>query len=223
MNFIIIFIFFLSLSFKKTLASEEKICYLVEYFFIDVAKVCITYIKNEKIETKVEANTLGFVNILKNISYFGFSKAKPNFKPEEFYFNQKEKGLRIVHHYEFKENYVKIQKIINEKKFLYYVKIKEKFYLEPFSASLYLFDKVKEKEKKGFLTIFYNGKIYKVPYEVLEKKDFLKIKIKPKIEVEGIIKPKGDWYLYIKKDGYYPEYMELKIRIGKIRLRRIRE
>ncbi len=221
MRYILIIVFILLLNFEKTFAKKEEICYLVEYFFLDVAKVCISYETEKIIKTDVKAYTIGLVKFFKNISYYGFSKAEKNFKPIEFYFNQKEKNLHIIHHYKFKKNFVKIKKVINKKNFLYYTKIKEKFYLEPFSTSLFLFEKLQIGVKEGSLTIFYNGKIYKVPFKTKKSTKGFQVEIDPRIEVEGIIKPRGKWYLYFKKKDKYPYKMELKIRIGEIKLKRI--
>jgi hypothetical protein len=199
---------------------EEKICYLVEYMFIDVAKVCISYSSNKNIKTDVKANTVGIVKFFKNIKYKGYSIVNPSFKPKEFYFHQKEKELDIKHHYIFKKNRVKVLKTINKKLIKYYSYIKEDFYLEPFSSSLYLFMK-KNKKNTGFLPVFYNGKIYKIPYKIKKRKNKTEILIDPKIEVEGIIRPRGNWILFFKDKEKFPYRMELKIAIGKITLKRI--
>ena len=216
---ITIFIF-LSFNLSGHTREEKEVCYLVEYMFIDVAKVCISYSLDKEITTNIKAGTIGIVKFFKNIEYKGFSKAYSSFKPKEFYFHQKERELDIKHHYIFKKNRVKILKKINEKLIRYYSYIKEDFYLEPFSSSLYLFNR-RNGKKAGFLPVFYNGKIYKIPYKIKKRKNKTEILINPKIEVEGIIRPRGKWVLFFKEKEIFPYKMELKIAIGKITLKRI--
>ncbi len=198
-------------------AFGKEVCYKVEYFFIDVAQVCISYEKDkEKISSKVKAETTGIIKLFRNIKYRGFSITREDFKPEKFYFFQKEKKLNIIHSYEFKDNKVLYQKKVNNKTLKKVIPLKEKI-LEPFSAGLYLFEKVKkQKEGSGILKIFFNGEIQNIKYKIKENK----IIIKPDIKIEGIIKPTGNWEIKFNEGEKYPEEMVIRIRIGKVRLKR---
>ncbi len=211
LTFILVIFFFFKESYGK------EVCYSVEYYFIDVAEICIDFQeKNKRIYSKIKGETVGFVKLFKDIKYQGFSEANKNFRPKYFYFFQKEKSLKIIHEYVFEKNTVMYKKSKNNKTYRKEIKLTDKNIFEPFTAGYYLFKHIKE-DKKGTLKIFFNGKIQLVRFDI--KKSERKILLKPNVDIEGIIKPAGEWEMLFGKD-IYPVEIKAKIRIGEIKIRR---
>ena len=205
---IIIFLLFFQIS-------NAKICFNVDYFFINIAEVCIKYEKDkDKFKTYVEASTVGIVKLFKDIGYKGYAISDKNFQPKEFYLYQKERQLLVIYRYNFNKNQILSEKIKNSSKTQKIIKINDKNFFDPFTASyLILNELINEKIK-----IFFEDQIYEV--KILKKKVENKkiIEIDPsKIKAEGIIKPTGKWKIIYEK-GRLKE-IQVRIRIGKIVLR----
>ncbi len=208
---IIIFLLFFQISFGK-------ICFTAKYLFLDVAKVCLEYKKeNNKFKTYMEASTIGLVRLFKDIKYEGHSICNQNFKPKEFHLYQKEKNLTVVYHYIFLPNRIYTEKTKNNKKEVKIIKIKNKNFFDPFTASyLILYELVKNK-----IRIFFEGEIYDLKISKKTNGRIKIIEINPKdIKAEGIIKPTGKWRI-IYKDRELKE-IRVRIKIGEIRLERIK-
>ncbi len=215
-NIIIVVLFF----FTSLCLGSEKICYIAEYLFFDVAKVCIKYkVDKNTLYTKIDASTEGVVRLFKNIRYTGYSlakKEKESIKCYLFVFEQIEKNLNIKYEYLFKENLIVTKKIKNGVKSINKFNIKLNHVLDPFSASYILFNKdLKE------IFIFFEGKINRIPVKVFIEKDkkIMLLDVRD-VRAEGILKPTGKWVLIFKKEDKYPEEIIAKIRIGKIKLKR---
>ena len=205
---IIIFLLFIQIS-------NAKICFDVEYFFIKIAEVCIKYEKDkDKLKTYVEASTVGIVKLFKDISYKGYAISDKNFQPKEFYLYQKERQLLVIYRYNFNKNQILSEKIKNSSKTQKIIKINDKNFFDPFTASyLILNELINEKIK-----IFFEDQIYEV--KILKKKVENKkiIKIDPsKIKAEGIIKPTGKWKI-IYDNGKLKD-IKVRIRIGELVLK----
>ncbi|WP_293449156.1 DUF3108 domain-containing protein [Persephonella sp.] len=230
----VIFLLFLSI-FSFSYALET--CYKGYYFFLPLVEDCITYEKN-KISAYAHSTPLG--SLFKRVEYKGYSIHKENLKPEFFYFVQKEGNKKMIHKYRFSEDYIFFEKEIyklegNRYKFQKKLtkKIKNKDYFDPFTASIYLYNVIKRK-KEGFLNIFYDGRRYKVPFKVLkdenleinsEKHRTKKIYLHPDFKTKGLLKPTGNWYIWVDKKLDIPVKLELTFTIGsfKLLLEKLRE
>ncbi len=205
---IIIFLLFFQIS-------NAKICFDVEYFFINIAEVCIKYEKDKnELKTYVEASTVGIVKLFKDISYKGYAISDNNFRPKEFYLHQKEKKLLVIYKYKFDKNKIFSEKIKNNIKTKKIVNITDKNFFDPFTASYLILNELINKKIK----IFFEDKVYEL--KILNKKFKNKkiIEIDPsKIKAEGIIKPTGKWRIIYDK-GKLKE-IKIRNRIGELVLK----
>ncbi len=216
------FIFF-SFSYGET----KKDCYTVKYLFIPVAKVCIQYNFENSVKTEAEAKTTGIFRILKNIRYSGYAISDRNLSSKEFYFRRQEKGYIEIHRYRFSRRWVNYQKTVikgaDEK--VVKKKIKNKDYIDPFTASLYYYRQIRS-GKPVEKSIFFNGKDFFVPYF---NRKIKKIKVNnkvfecyyaeinpSKIKVGGILQPVGVWKLWVEKNKNRLIKGILKIKAGKV-------
>ncbi len=200
---------------------SSEVCYKVRYLFIEVGKLCIEYkIKNGKIFSYAEAKTTGIVKLLKDIEYKGKSIASLDYKPEKFFFFQKERNLKIIHQYIFNKNEVLYKKIKNKKEEIKKINIGKKEFFDAFTAGLYIFKEKSPQEKK--IKVFFNGKLQDVKYRITKTDKDKIIRITAKVNVEGLIKPTGEWKVYIRNGNLYPYKMEIKIRIGEVEIYRYR-
>ena len=137
-------------------------CYEIKYLFLTIAELCVKYkIGKNTIETIITATSKGLFKLIKDVKYEGYSIADINLNSKKFYFYRKEKESIEIHRYIFKKNKIIANKIIkkgnNEKK-------ENKIYandnyIDPFTASLLYYRKIKKKEKIQ-KKIFYDGNFY---------------------------------------------------------------
>ncbi|WP_456399584.1 DUF3108 domain-containing protein [Persephonella sp.] len=224
MTKLILLMIFFFFSFQKSESSSDKICYKTSYYFINVAETCIEYIYNgDNLETHIRSETIGLVKIFKDIVYEGFAVADlKTLKPKVFYFLQKEGDVVIEHMYKFHGNFVDFNKTFKEndreiKKVSKKIEIDNP--LDPFTAHLKLLREV-EFLDKGELNVFFNGKVYSLPFRTLSLEPVFMIEVKPRYDIEGYLKPTGRWILWINPDSKKIEKMLIKIKIGKVKLYR---
>ncbi len=221
--FLLLFSFF---SFSYALET----CYKGYYLFLPLVEDCITY-KENKISAYAHSTPLG--SLFKKVEYKGHSIYKKNLQPEFFYFVQKEGNKKMIHRYKFSKDYILFEKEIyklkeNEYKFQKKItkKIKNESYFDPFTASIYLYKKIKEK-KEGVLKIFYDGKGYKVPFKVVKKEKIeiegkkyktTKVYLHPNFKTKGLLRPTGNWYIWIDEKLNIPVKLKLTFTIGSFKL-----
>ncbi|WP_457642542.1 DUF3108 domain-containing protein [Persephonella sp.] len=215
-----VFILLFVVSFCYGYERNIKICYNTDYFFLTVAKTCIEYrIDNDKIRTYVISKSVGIARLFKNVRYEGYAVAdRKSLKPIRFYFLQKEKNLKIVHNYVFSEDHVEFSKIVEKDgklKKRISKKIKINDCCDPFTASLKLLESIKMKDK-GKLKVFFNGKVYNIPFKVTSVSKLFKVEIKPEYDIEGYLKPSGRWIAWINPRENTIDKIMVRIRVGKI-------
>jgi hypothetical protein len=219
---ILLFLFLYTFSYSKVLET----CYKGYYFFLPLVENCITY-EDNKISATAHSTTIG--SLFKKVEYSGYSVYKEDLKPAFFYFIQIESDKKIIHSYTFSKDYIifnkKVFKLEDDKYFFQKEineKIKNEGYVDPFLASLYLYKQIKE-NKNGYLNIFYDGKGYKVPFKILDKekvqvygKEYqtIKVYIQPDFKTSGLLKPVGNWYVWIDEKLNVPVKMRLTFSIG---------
>ncbi|WP_293443409.1 DUF3108 domain-containing protein [Persephonella sp.] len=214
---------FLSFSYGET----RKDCYTVKYFFITVGNICIHYDFKKTLKVEAKAETTGIFKILKNIRYSGYSISDKNLSPKEFYLKREEKGLIEIHRYKFSKEWINYRKTVikgaDEK--IESQKIKNKNYIDPFTASLYYYRQIRS-GKPIKKSVFFNGKGYFIPYF---KRKIKKLKINNrsyecfyaeinpvKIKVGGIVQPAGVWKLWIEKNKNRLIKGVFKIKAGEV-------
>jgi len=227
------YIVFILIYFNFLYAETLKTCYTGYYFFIPLIRDCITYNLSEgKVYAHAFSTSIG--SIFKKVEYKGYSLYdKKTLNSRYFYFLQFEGKLRMIHEYKFNNNFIYFSKQIyrrKDKKYRLEKLIKRKYplkgYLDPFTASIYLYKKI-EGKKKGNLKIFYDGKGYTVPFKVIKEENIyldgriyktLKIFLHPEFKTKGLLRPTGDWFLWIDKKLSIPVKMELSFTIGSFKL-----
>jgi hypothetical protein len=211
-----------------------EVCYRGYYLFFPVIVDCITYEEN-KIKAYAYSTPLG--SLFKKVKYEGsstYENKNNKLASKDFFFIQQEGKHKLIHTYIFKKNKIIYQKrhyklkndryfFKEEKKKIF--RIKERFF-DPFTSSVYLY-KIIKTNKQGNIPIFYDGKFYKVPFKV-EKEEKLKIDgkiykttkvfLNPKFETKGLLKPTGNWYLWIDNNLNIPVKMKINFTIGSFRL-----
>ncbi len=216
----------LLLAFFSISYGAVKNCYTIRYLFFDVAKMCISY-KYEKNKIKIEAHAFseGLLKLIRNVEYYGFAVSSKDFQSRKFHFYRREGSVREIHDYLFYPAHIIFKKTVIkgaeekvEKK-----KIKNDGYIDPFTASLYYYRQIINREKI-YKKIFFNGKSYYIPVKRI-KDTQIKIngkrykavyaEIDPsKVKVGGVIQPTGIWKIWIDKKKKILLKGILKIRVG---------
>ncbi|RMA97250.1 DUF3108 domain-containing protein [Hydrogenothermus marinus] len=225
--FLIFLIFF---SFLK--AETLKTCYKGYYFFLPLVEDCIIY-ENGKITAKAHSTPIG--SLFKKVEYSGYAiYNKENLDSKKFYFVQKEGKIKFIHEYTFSKDYIFFKKTeyrLKDNQYIFRKKIEKKIknnnYKDPFTSSIYLYTIVK-KQKEGNLNIFYDGKGYKVPFKVLNENETIKVNGKkyktikvwlhPNFKTRGLLKPTGNWIIWIDKKLNIPVKMSISFTIGSFNL-----
>lgn len=95
---------------------------------------------------------------------------------------------------------------------------------DPYAATIFLLKEV-FRSNFGTLSLFYDDKSYKIPYQVLKDETIKigerryntkKVLIKPEIKGKGLLRPKGDWYIWVDSATYLPVKMSVGFIIGSV-------
>ncbi|NPA52615.1 MAG: DUF3108 domain-containing protein [Aquificae bacterium] len=214
MNYVLLslFLFYIG-AFGKDITFSS--CYKGYYFFIPVIKNCISYVEKEgegRFTATVE--TIGILKAFKDIKYRGFALSI-NDKSKKFFFVQREKDFSVEYWYEFKDALILTKKSIKRgsviRRFSKVVP-NEEGYLDPFTATVLLF-KTFRYEKEGFLSIFFDGEKYKIPYKFSKREEIrvgsksyrcYVLVLEPRLQGEGLIKTKGKWKIWVDERTGFP-------------------
>ncbi len=192
-----------------------------------MARSCISYkIKGSLLEIKSFIETVGVGKLAHKVNNKGGAKIKlGSLHPEHFFFHQEEGRFKrsMVYYFNEEDNSIKI-KVTKYKGLTDEVeKVVDEIhsydgYKDPFTASIDLYTEVGSR-KKGYLKIFYDGRKYKIPYfvvgeEMIDGREVWLVEVEPDIKTEGLMKPKGKWYLWIDKRRRLPIKMELEFTLG---------
>ncbi len=202
------------------LPSEEKLtaCYKAYFFILPVAESCITYRYEEKllrIESFIKTTSIG--GIFYKIDNFGVSLLKEDLSEYDFFLLQEEGGYKRDIYYHKRDG--KLHMFItryNEGSVsdVYYGIYYPGEALDPISASIFIYCS-SFKRKSGYVRLFYDGRVYKIPFFVIGEEDgLLLVELTPKIYTKGIIKPSGRWLLWLDKEMKIPVKMELEFTLG---------
>jgi hypothetical protein len=97
-------------------------------------------------------------------------------------------------------------------------------YGDPYAVALHLFENI-GKNKAGTLRLFYDDRFYNVPYSILKEErlsidgvsyETYRVLVKPYIQGKGLLKPRGDWLLWIDKKSKLPVKMSVGFIIGSV-------
>lgn len=206
-------------------ARNVTACYDVELFFLKVGESCITF-RDDKETVSVSSfmRTVNIGSLAKRINDKGEGVVgKAGYKARLFRFHQEEGQFKRYQEYNFVNNKVYVRE--TRYKGLSDVIIKDERkeyeandYLDPYAAALYLFENI-EKNQNGTIKLFYDDRFYNIPYWRLKKEETIidgvryetyKVLIKPYIQGKGLLKPKGDWYLWVDRQSKMP----IKMRVG---------
>ncbi|WP_448584466.1 DUF3108 domain-containing protein [Thermocrinis sp.] len=211
------------------LASELTLCYKAYYLFLPVARTCITY-KQEGDKLKVSSwvRTINVGGLVKRVYNYGYAVIQiKGLTPMEFFYHQEEGSFKRRQHYLFEKSRVYVKEI-------HYVELTEEQerieervydytgYVDPYTASLMLY-KSASKELNGTVRMFYDDKIYNIPYSVVGEewisKEYrtLVLYVQPNVETKGLLKPKGKWKIWIDKENLFPVKMQLFFVLGSVK------
>ena len=222
--------FFLLFLFSFSLSKELEVCYKGYYIIVPVVKNCIWYKDNV---TAAYAYSTPLGSLFKKVKYYGYSIHK-GLSPKNFYFVQNEGVHRYIHDYKFQKRKIYFKKMhfkikngkeVLKKKIEKAIQVKRR-YFDPFLASDYLYE-ITKIYKKGVVPIFFDGKFYTVPFKVLKVSKFTlkgktynvrKVLLKPDIKTSGLLRPKGDWIIWIDETMHIPIKMQLSFTVGSFKL-----
>lgn len=210
---------------------DVSACYRVEVFFFKVGESCINFQETKDlILVDSFMRTVNIGSIAKRIYDNGYSEINKNsLNPSRFYFHQEEGNFKRNQEYVFVDNKIYVREtkfqgltdsIEKDEKKVY----QSSNYLDPYTAALYLFMNV-EKNRNGYIKLFYDDRFYDIPYDVKSEEktkvdnityDTFKVVIKPRIQGKGLLKPKGDWTLWIDKKRKVPVKMKVGFIIGSV-------
>ncbi len=224
--FIILFPLF---SFSRDLTA----CYKTYYLFLPVAKTCITYtIENKNIYAKSWVRTINVGKIVKRVYNKGESHmtVEESLMPRLFRYQQEEGTFKRDQEYKFEKGkiyvteikYVDLSNEIEKKTESVYIYQNSP---DPYMASLVLFKESLNKDS-GFVSMFYDEKYYKIPFKVIKKEEILQtdigtfktrlVEVQPNIHTKGLLKPTGNWRLWIDNDTNLLVKMQLSFVIGNV-------
>lgn len=220
------------LNFSSTVfAFNASACYRVEVFFFKVGESCISYKEDkDKILVSSFMRTVNIGSLAKRVDDKGEAVIdKDNLKPVSFKFHQEEGRFKRYQEYQFLEDKVFVRETKYKDLTDTIEKDEKKVYLsnnyaDPYTAALQLLINVGNK-KQGVLKLFYDDKFYNIPYTVLKEESLsisgkkyntYKVLVKPYIQGKGLLKPRGDWILWLDKATKMPVMMSVGFIIGSV-------
>ncbi|MEN3033892.1 MAG: DUF3108 domain-containing protein [Aquificaceae bacterium] len=215
-------------------ASELKACYRAFIGFLPVAETCISYkLKGESLLVESNVKTVSAGKIVKRVKNRGSSSILlDGLEPKVFEYYQEEGNFKRYQRYQFEANKINTLEIeyeglsekvesTEEKTFEY------RGFVDPYTASLRLYKEI-QKSERGDIKIFYDRKEYLVPYTVTSQEQIKTqagtfntrvVEVSPAIQTKGLLRPKGNWKLWIDKRTNLPVRMDLGFVIGSVSAR----
>ncbi len=207
------------------LSKELTTCYSIYFLVFPVAESCVTYVyKGSKIAIKSWAKTVVVGRLVKRVNSWGEAEII-GLRPITFRLFQREGNFKRDHSYVFGNEGV-IYRIIRYKK--EGKEVKEGVYestvvlVDPFTASLLVYIDTPN-FVDSTIPIFYDAKVQQIIYRTVGEErvdvfdrtyDTWKVILIPKIETEGVLKPKGKWVLWIDKKTLIPVRLKIGFTIG---------
>ncbi|RLJ70653.1 uncharacterized protein DUF3108 [Hydrogenivirga caldilitoris] len=207
------------------LAKELETCYRIYFWFLPVAQSCVEYsLKGEELRIRSWAKTIVVGKLVKRVNNWGEAELL-SLKPKSFSLYQREGSFIRDHTYSFMKRGI-AYRIVRYKE--EGVDVKEGFYessvylFDPFSTSLLVY--LDTPNYRGDrIYVFYDEKVQSVYYktvgeEVVEVFDKTyptwKVLLVPEVDTKGILKPKGEWFVWIDKETNIPVKLSVKFTIG---------
>lgn len=212
-------------------AINVSACYRVEILFFKVGESCISFQEeNDIVSVKSFMRTVNIGSLAKRVEDKGEGIIKKgSLKPMLFKFYQEEGKFKRYQEYKYIDDKIHVRETkyvgLSDK----IEKDEKKVYLynnfgDPYAVAMYLFENI-DKNKSGTLRLFYDDKYYHVPFSIQKEEnisiddiryDTYKVIVKPNIQGKGLLKPKGDWILWIDKKSRLPVKMSVSFIIGSV-------
>ncbi len=215
----------------KVFSGELTACFSVEVLIFKVGESCITYKDaGEYIIVESFIRTLNIASKAKKIEDKGAATLKKvGLMPKNFVFFQQEGGFKRFQRYDFEDLKIKMLEIkfkglsddIETNQYKTYPYTGQR---DPFSAALFLFKEATRTER-GYLNLFYDDRSYQIPYKFIGEEQIKisgntfsakKLLIKPEIKGKGLLRPKGDWYIWVDNETLLPVKMSVGFLIGSV-------
>ncbi len=208
-------------------SSQLEVCYKVYFWFLPVAKSCVTYLQEGRVvKIKSWAKTIFVGKLVKSVNSWGESRTL-NVKPYLFALYQREGSFIRDHFYYFREGGIeyRIVRYKGGKKFEKkgFFPTKESLH-DPFSTSLYVYADTPNRAGNE-LRMFYDEKVQRVTYRTvgeekveIEGKSYncWKVLLKPHIKTKGILKPKGEWFIWVDRETNIPVQLKAVFSVGTV-------
>ncbi len=212
-------------------SEEFRACFDVKVLFFRVGESCISYKDGgEDIIIESLIRTVNIASKAKKVEDRGGAVLiKKNLIPKTFVFHQQEGGFKRYQRYDFEDGKIKVVETKYKGLSDEIEKDEHKTYShygqrDPFSASLYLFREVFRSER-GYLNLFYDDRTYQIPFNVIKEEEIKlantsystrKVLIRPDILGKGLLRPKGDWYIWVDRETLLPIKMSVGFIIGSV-------
>ena len=221
MKLFLLILFLPALIFSK----ELETCYRVYFWFFPVADSCVEYSqKGRTVRIRSWAKTVVVGRLVKRVNSWG-EATLINLKPSTFSLYQREGSYIRDHIYIFEDQGISYR-IVRYKRDR--EEVKEGFYessvylFDPFSTSFMVYIDTPN-YGGGFIKVFYDGKEQSVRYRTVGEEKVKvygkvyrtwKVLLHPDIETKGLLKPKGEWYIWVDKETNIPVKLKVKFTIG---------
>jgi len=208
-------------------AKYLKTCYRIYFLFLPAAESCVLYSKDgEKLLIKPWTKTTAVGRLVKPVNSWG-EAVLLGLEPKRFSFYQREGSYVRDHFYLFKKNGVEYR-IVRRKEDN--EEVDEGFFessvylFDPFSTSLLVYLDTPN-FKGGTIFLFYDGKLHPVEYRTLGEEavkvmdrtySTWKVLLIPRVDTKGVLKPKGEWLIWVDKDTNLPVKLQISFTIGSV-------
>ena len=208
---------------------ELTACYEVYFSFIPVAESCVIYSEEgNRFRVKAWAKTKTVARIVKPVNSWGRSELV-NMKVRGFTLFQREGSYVRYHSYTFESKGIRYRIVRYKKEG---DTVKEGFFttssylLDPFSATLLIYIDTPN-FRGGALPVFYDAKIQSIKYRTLGEEDIevfgkkyrtWKVLLVPEFDTKGLLRPKGEWHLWVDKDTSVPVKLDVGFSIGRVKV-----
>ncbi len=205
--------------------SMLETCYKVFFWFVPVADSCVIYIKDgNEIHIKSWAKTATLARMVKPVDSWG-EVFMEDMAPVRFFLSQKEGSFMRDHYYEFMEDGISFRMVRKKEKGN---EIKEGFFptqetlYDPFSATFLLYVNTPFEGKRA-VKLFYEGKVQRIEYAFAGEEEVevytkvyraWKILLLPKVKTKSLLKPTGEWFVWIDKETNIPVKLKVSFNVG---------
>ena len=202
-----------------------KLCFKAYYLIFPVGYSCLELKEVSEKDLIIQGDTRSVFlgSIFRKIRISARSEAQKDLTSRRFSLKLSSGSYRKIHSYEFKENSVRYEIIVEKERSAQVIRGTKKIKnpSDPLTASLFVYLNASEKNTRH--TFFYDGKEQSVEFVVVGKETLerlgrewktLKVKVVPRVKTSGFLVPKGTWFVWIDEETRIPVRMKISFTLG---------